>query len=306
VLKADKEVRMLYANGNQGRIQATPGTQANCSCCGNELLAKCGEIKQWHWAHQAGDCDPWYEPESEWHLGWKALRADAEQTEVTIKRDGIIHRADIVCADGTVLELQHSSISPEEIRERERFYGKIAWLFDARTWNIQVFKPDSDKPKALKRTDYTLDEFVKYELYYYYSIHVDALMCTFNCKVPHDYVRSRSLYKMFPGVCLFEFHPEYEAKLEQLMGKFIELNRRENENIKSWNKKHIRTRAQNFREFHWKWARQSVGTAKGLLHFDLGNNRILQIDKFDYEDSLKYGDGHLLTYQQFVTMMNDN
>ncbi len=42
------------------------------------------------------------------------------------------HRADLVTADGWVVELQHSSISPEEIATREEFYGqRMLWLFDA-------------------------------------------------------------------------------------------------------------------------------------------------------------------------------
>jgi competence protein CoiA len=42
------------------------------------------------------------------------------------------HRADVVVADGTVVELQHSPISPAEIRAREEFYGQsMLWIFDA-------------------------------------------------------------------------------------------------------------------------------------------------------------------------------
>jgi hypothetical protein len=42
------------------------------------------------------------------------------------------HRADVIASDGRVVELQHSSISPAEITERENFYGPgMVWLFDA-------------------------------------------------------------------------------------------------------------------------------------------------------------------------------
>ena len=47
------------------------------------------------------------------------------------------HRADIMGNGGLVVELQHSSISPEEIQQREAFYGNMIWLFDA-TFRFRV------------------------------------------------------------------------------------------------------------------------------------------------------------------------
>jgi competence CoiA-like predicted nuclease len=28
------------------------------------MIAKCGRIYIWHWAHDGSDCDPWHEPEA--------------------------------------------------------------------------------------------------------------------------------------------------------------------------------------------------------------------------------------------------
>lgn len=53
-------------------------------------------------------------------------------TEVPIVKSGQRHIADIIKRDGWVVELQHSPISPEEIWQRERFYGRMFWLFDIR------------------------------------------------------------------------------------------------------------------------------------------------------------------------------
>src|SRR2546426_12429185 len=124
---------MLYAatDGYQ-KVCATPKARAYCPGCRQGVIAKCGEINIWHWPHKAsGDCDPWSEGETSWHYGWKQL-IPAERVEVLIEKGGEKHRADIVRADGTVVELQTSYISPEEIRTRERFYGKMIWLFDSR------------------------------------------------------------------------------------------------------------------------------------------------------------------------------
>ena len=109
------------------RIVAFPGERAKCPSCNDEVIAKCGEIKQWHWAHAGReDCDPWSEPESEWHLGWKAAFKEA-QREIVIGP----HRADLLTESGTVIELQHSAISPEVIKDREAFYGKMIWVIDS-------------------------------------------------------------------------------------------------------------------------------------------------------------------------------
>jgi hypothetical protein len=90
-----------------------------------QVLAKCGQINVHHWAHVVGeDCDPWSEPETPWHRKWKSFGHLTEQTLAN-------HRADIITSRGLVVELQHSGISVDEIREREAFYGaNLRWLFD--------------------------------------------------------------------------------------------------------------------------------------------------------------------------------
>jgi competence protein CoiA len=117
---------VIYGLCDRTRIEATPKGRADCPTCGGELRAKCGRIVAWHWAHVAKDCDPWSEGESAWHLGWKML-AHPQDREVIIGP----HRADLVSLRGTVVELQHSSISTDEIEERERFYGDMVWVVDA-------------------------------------------------------------------------------------------------------------------------------------------------------------------------------
>jgi competence protein CoiA len=118
---------MMYALHNGNRIRAVSGQNAICPQCHMRVIPKCGELVVHHWAHEASfDCDPWWEPETEWHQFWKSLVAP-KQVEVTRGK----HRADIV-RRGVVVELQHSSISPAEIKEREDFYDKMIWFFDGR------------------------------------------------------------------------------------------------------------------------------------------------------------------------------
>jgi competence protein CoiA len=121
---------MIFAHDKSGkRIRAEKGKNGYCPSCRAELTAKCGRIVVHHWAHDFGDCDSWSGPETDWHRYWKSL-VPPDCCEVVIERDGVKHRADIMTRSGMVVELQHSSIGPDEIEKRERFYGRMLWLFD--------------------------------------------------------------------------------------------------------------------------------------------------------------------------------
>lgn len=124
---------MLYALDAESsvKISPVPGARARCPDCGEEVLAKCGTINIWHWAHLAGqDCEVWSEPETEWHLDWK-MRWPKEYVEVSIAADGRKHRADVVTPKGDIIEFQHTSLSLPQVAEREAFYGKrLIWVFD--------------------------------------------------------------------------------------------------------------------------------------------------------------------------------
>jgi competence CoiA-like predicted nuclease len=123
----------MYAYVNGEKQLALPDSRAKCPSCDEELIAKCGLIRVWHWSHQADfDCDNWTEPESEWHLGWKK-HMPADRVEVVIARSDVKHRADIVAHNGAILELQASTISASEIQARENFYQNMAWLYRV-TW----------------------------------------------------------------------------------------------------------------------------------------------------------------------------
>ena len=51
------------------RASPRPKMSSKCDICDGKIIAKCGRVKIWHWAHESRiDCDDWYEPMSEWHL----------------------------------------------------------------------------------------------------------------------------------------------------------------------------------------------------------------------------------------------
>lgn len=118
---------LRYANVDGCKRLPFPKGRGTCACCGGTLLAKCGRIVTHHWAHESkDDCDSWSEPLGPWHLWWQNL---VDENWIEVAKGP--HRADIVGNRGVVVELQHSSIGPEDIAAREAYYGEMIWLFDA-------------------------------------------------------------------------------------------------------------------------------------------------------------------------------
>lgn len=112
------------------RKRASPGALSTCPHCDGDLIAKCGEIVTWHWAHIASDCDPWAEPESQWHIQWKRYFEIAKGADVEVSMGP--HRADVVLPNGAIIELQSGYLSTEKIRDRESFYGPpLSWVYRA-------------------------------------------------------------------------------------------------------------------------------------------------------------------------------
>ena len=141
---------MKFALVNGERREAQPNLSGECTSCGNPMVAKCGELRVWHWAHKGRLlCDPWWEKETAWHRAWKDQFPAEWQENVHRSGDGERHVADVKTGDGWVIEFQHSHLTPEERRSREAFYPKLIWVVDgtrlkrdraqfARAWNEGV------------------------------------------------------------------------------------------------------------------------------------------------------------------------
>ena len=124
---------MKFALINGERHEASPGLNGVCIGCGSPTLAKCGEIRVNHWAHQGQRrCDPWWESETEWHRAWKNCFPSEWQEIVHYADDGEKHISDVRTDHGWFLEFQHSHIKPEERRSRENFYQKLIWVVDGK------------------------------------------------------------------------------------------------------------------------------------------------------------------------------
>jgi hypothetical protein len=138
------KMRFAFVN-NERREPERTGERGYCDHCKGGVYSAVGEFVARHWKHFGGDCDDWpHESETPWHRAWKALVPVGMQ-EVSIVRGNEHHRADIFIphysvarrpraewSRGRVIELQHSSIAPCDVRARSAFYGRMIWLFHGR------------------------------------------------------------------------------------------------------------------------------------------------------------------------------
>lgn len=113
-------------------FDAEKGCRGICSICGEVLIPRMGEMREWHWWHKGGrKCDAWYEPKGEWHRWWQS-HFEKEWQEVPLSKEinGEIckHIADIHTSDKWTIEFQYSSLSIAAIEEREQFYGNMFWV----------------------------------------------------------------------------------------------------------------------------------------------------------------------------------
>lgn len=120
---------MKYATFDNELREAQPGLRAQCRVCGDAMIARCGEHRVWHWAHEGFRlCDVWWEPETEWHRTWKNKFPAEWQKVIRHADNGEKHIADVMTAGSLVLEFQNSPMSKEERDSRETFYGNMLWV----------------------------------------------------------------------------------------------------------------------------------------------------------------------------------
>ena len=124
---------MKFSLINGQRQEAQPNLSGKCPACGQAMVARCGKINIWHWAHKGRRaCDLWWENETEWHRTWKGRFPESWQEVVHRADNGERHIADVKTDHGWVIEFQHSHIKPEEHRSRETFYRKLVWVIDGK------------------------------------------------------------------------------------------------------------------------------------------------------------------------------
>jgi competence CoiA-like predicted nuclease len=132
----------LY-DGRRTRAElAGSGAIGTCPWTQRPVKAHVGLIRQ-YWAYVGGQprWERGYEPESEWHLAWKSPIEDSNCEVIFDSK--LEHRADILGADNTVIEIQRSTIDLRDSQERIRFYRsetgrRVVWVVDIQEfWQIR-------------------------------------------------------------------------------------------------------------------------------------------------------------------------
>lgn len=124
---------MLYAIYNGEKFSPNPGLKAKCPECGDDVLAKCGVINQWHWAHVVNSTCKNNKPETQWHYEWKG---NFPKECVEEKVEG--HRADVYIRRkySFAIEFQSSSIPREDILSRNQTFKNVYWVIHAKGKDI--------------------------------------------------------------------------------------------------------------------------------------------------------------------------
>jgi hypothetical protein len=122
---------MEFALVEGRRSSARKGLEGTCPRCQEPVIAKCGPMRVWHWAHRGKrNCDAWWEPETAWHRAWKDHFHKEFREVIHRAPDGEKHFADIRTAQGLIIELQHSFLKHQERISREAFYRNMVWVVD--------------------------------------------------------------------------------------------------------------------------------------------------------------------------------
>ena len=145
---------MRFALVDGTKTDPQPGLRGTCPSCESAMIAKCGRVVAWHWAHKSSrHCDRWWESETDWHREWKARFPRAWREVVHVDdRTGERHFADVKTAANLVVEFQHSPIKPEERRVREAFYKEMIWIVDGtRGLDKSYFFLDSSQEPVVRK-----------------------------------------------------------------------------------------------------------------------------------------------------------
>src|SRR5688572_29313162 len=98
-------LNMRFARVSGQRQEARPNLSGTCPICGRPVVARCGEVRIWHWAHLGRrDCDPWSENKTKWHRRWQNEFPVEWQEVIHHAPSGEKHIADVKTDRGLVVE----------------------------------------------------------------------------------------------------------------------------------------------------------------------------------------------------------
>lgn len=166
-----------------------------CLECKNPLVPclNTGENKSYFRHKSNKNFIPNPQPMSDWHKSWQSL---FESTEIKFSfSDGSFSRADVVSGN-TIIELQHSIISKEEIESREAQYKSInknlVWILDGTDYVLKNCTEDEVETKEtftiIKLPTWVSNNFLNVPV-----IYIDKDNFLYKVEIPHikyDYYKT--------------------------------------------------------------------------------------------------------------------
>jgi hypothetical protein len=281
-------------NNKRSKVQIR-GQRGYCPKCESEVIAKCGKINIWHWAHKVKQECNWYSSESDWHREWKSLFPQ-EKIEVYLKHN----RADAIDKTNRIWEFQNSYLSGDEIQERENAYECLVWI-----WHVK------GKQKLVAFNDYTQDDCCEVR---WYKSRYNKIIDEGSKKFIRDYdeanqfKRKMNKYGWIADINIINFidfqdSPRYEAKYiyeehKLNKGKFSWLNNThalsENPKKPTWLPEIVEGLACRF----WWQQSRSIQQCKKPIILDLGDNLFFAVSNVYTENILTFTDSDKRIYPQ--------
>jgi len=116
------------------RVLPTPHSHAFCPLCQFPLVAKCGSVNIWHWAHTFNSNCPGAKLETAWHRRMKE-KFPPNQCEIIVKNDLGVVIADVYIPEtNTMHEFDFKNqLTSEEIIKKNCIYARsgynVMWTF---------------------------------------------------------------------------------------------------------------------------------------------------------------------------------
>lgn len=258
------------------RIEAKRGQLATCPCCEIDLIPKCGEFKVHHWAHKKGhNCDPWWEPETEWHRDWK--NKFPPDWQETVKFDLVSnekHIADIyIPTNDLTIEFQNSPITKEELESRERFYKKMIWVVNAKSFSILTFPIRSIFNDIESLEEKLIQDAIKNNVRVPYEIHEKILTCRIEIRnIDRAFsqgqidLRERNIKRLY-----------YQQAIDTLKRHYLSDNPKHKEilqireEVDKWTEKNkLLDEPNQYYKYSWSWRRKVWSYAKLPVFLDIG------------------------------------
>lgn len=291
---------MLLARVEDNLVEASPELKGICQHCGSGMIAKCGELRRYHWAHKSKrNCDEWQSgKETDWHYNWKKTIGLAFAEKKIIKDDKY-HIADILIQgeggkDNLIIEFQNSPISQEELMKREDFYGTgLIWVINGTALRDKFI---IDKTFI----SYEYDNWWFFPKYDFYFLDKNPLIKQGAWIISIPQSKYSLEYEKFLLTEGFLKHNPTFQKIISTRDYYLERVYYKplsesgfNECIEDINKYCKEFKLRSFSEFQrvvsrknicktkyvWKYSKQAFNSAKYPIFIDLNNEEIFQIKK---------------------------